>query len=227
MVFAPGEGNKPISLFQDAHSESMSFIKIYGGAVRYIPDKMSYQDWVQSEITRVDRRCCALPKIFYSSTKLRMQKVSSNISFCLRQTKGKPNVTVGQLLDPNTISNLINHDNGYKVFSTDRGLPSFWEGKKKEVFAMLRQLGPPTFFLTLSSAETRWPELLVLLKKVVDHADISEDEALQLPFLEKCRLIQQNLVTCSRYFDYRFRQLLNLIKNSDIVFGSSENFVDY
>jgi len=34
-----------------------------------------------------------------------------------------------------------------------------WEDEKKKVMAMIRQFGLPTFFLTLSAAKTRWPEL--------------------------------------------------------------------
>jgi len=37
--------------------------------------------------------------------------------------------------------------------------------EKKELMAMIRQLGPPTFFLTLSAAEKNWPELLKYLKE--------------------------------------------------------------
>lgn len=50
---------------------------------------------------------------------------------------------------------------------------------------MIRQLGPPTFFITLSPAETKWAELLVVLKKVIDCEDISEADALNMPYEER------------------------------------------
>lgn len=37
--------------------------------------------------------------------------------------------------------------------------------KGGHIMAMVRQLGIPTLFVTLSAAEARWPELLVILKK--------------------------------------------------------------
>ncbi|CAF4631979.1 unnamed protein product [Rotaria magnacalcarata] len=40
--------------------------------------------------------------------------------------------------------------------------------KKKELLAMFRQLGCPTIFLTLSAAETKWSELIVILTQVLE-----------------------------------------------------------
>lgn len=130
LVFAPGEDRTPLPILTDNDAESMSFIKIYGGTLRQIPSHMSYQDWVNSEITRTDRRCTDVPKLFFSSSKLRVQKISSSVMFCPRQTKGKPIVTAGMLLDPNCVQQIIHHD-GFKVFAKDRGSPAFWEEKKK------------------------------------------------------------------------------------------------
>jgi len=77
---------------------------------------------------------------------------------------------------------------------------------------MIRQFGLPTFFITLSAAETKWNELLVILSLFVDQRVLSEDEAAQLSNAKKSPLIRSDPVTCSRYFDYRFRQLMKLFK---------------
>jgi len=81
--------------------------------------------------------------------------------------------------------------------------------------AMIRQIGLPTFFITLSAAETRWPELIVLLKRNVDRVEINEEEALNLQFREKARLIRTDPVTCARYFDYPglYRKSVQVKKN--------------
>lgn len=62
-------------------------------------------------------------------------------------------------------------------------------------------LGGFTLFITMSAAETRWPELLKILKYTVDgeqDADVSN-----MQFREKARLIQKDPVTCARYFQHR------------------------
>ena len=42
----------------------------------------------------------------------------------------------------------------------------YWQQRKQDVFAMIRQLGKPTMFLTLSANELRWPNLLQILHKL-------------------------------------------------------------
>jgi len=78
--------------------------------------------------------------------------------------------------------------------------------------------------MTLPAAETKWPELLVILSKTVDGIDITEDEASAFSFSEKARLIRTDAITCARYFDFRFRQLFSLMKSKKGVFG--ENVVE-
>jgi len=39
----------------------------------------------------------------------------------------------------------------------------YWGAKKKTLFVMIRQLGKPTIFLTMSTSEYRWSDLLRLL----------------------------------------------------------------
>jgi len=89
----------------------------------------------------------------------------------------------------------------------------------KELMSMIRQIGIPTFFLTLSAAETHWAELLVILAKILENRVISEEEAINLTFMEKSDLIQKDPVTTSRYFDKRIRELFKLIKANDGPFG--------
>lgn len=84
LIFAPGEGNDPAPILLDTNAESMSFINIYGGTLRKIPNNMSYQGWLKSEVTRNDRRCANVTKSFYSSLKLSIHKLASSVSFHLR-----------------------------------------------------------------------------------------------------------------------------------------------
>ena len=46
-----------------------------------------------------------------------------------------------------------------------RGSPPYWERTTKYLFAMLRQLGIPTFFITLPAADRRWPEIIEAICK--------------------------------------------------------------
>jgi len=75
------------------------------------------------------------------------------------------------------------------------------------LLAQIRQFGLPSFFLTLSSADICWPELLVCLKLTVDKEKITENVASALSHSERSRLIQKDPVTCALHFDNRFKAL--------------------
>ena len=85
----------------------------------------------------------------------------------------------------------------------------YFECAKKDLFAMIRQLGPATLFCSFSAAETHWIHLLRILGKLVDGKEYSDNELKNLNWEQKCRLIQSDPVTCARHFDYQFSQFLN------------------
>jgi len=211
LVFAPGEGVCPLSLLTDDHVEELSFPCIYAGHKRELPTFLTYNDIVKSELRRNDRRAVKIPKIFFSLRKKEMLALRDAINICIRKRSQQSGLTAGQLLQSETIESLLSSDEAYKVLAGDRSSPAYWQQKMRELMAMVRQLGVPTFFLTLSAAETHWPELLVILEKVLHKRVITEKEALELSYVQKCELIQADPVTCARYFDHRFRELFKII----------------
>ena len=72
---------------------------------------------------------------------------------------GNRALTAGELKTPEGLSNLICHDDGYKFLRALRGSPPYFEKAKKDLFAMIRQLGPASLFCSFSSAETKWNHL--------------------------------------------------------------------
>ena len=84
--------------------------------------------------------------------------------------------------------------------------------------AMIRQLGCPTFFLTLSSSENRWPELLKILAKVLDQRELTDEEIAAMTIEEKNSLIRRDPITCSRYFYERMKTVWSLLKSRESPF---------
>ena len=76
---------------------------------------------------------------------------------------------------------------------------------------MLRQLGLPTFFITLSAAETMWPELLVNLEKILNITEITETDAMAMNFKDKAKLIREDPITCARNYEHRTRCLMKTL----------------
>ena len=209
--FAPGEGHTPMSLLADDNVEELSFPAIHCGHKRQLKVKLSYNDIVKSEIRRYDRRCCDPVKLFFMFRKKEMLALHSAIQIYLKMAQ-KQTFTVDQAMDHNFIEQLIRNDDAYRVLSNDRTSPVYWPLKKRELMAMIRTLGIPTFFLTLSAAETRWPELIVILVRILENKEISQEEVDQISWEHKCNLIRKDPVTCARYFDRRLRELFKLIR---------------
>ncbi|KAK9812967.1 hypothetical protein WJX72_006602 [[Myrmecia] bisecta] len=87
---------------------------------------------------------------------LQIATVTRTSSFRMRKGKlrGK-SYTAGQMLNEKTRAEAVKGDVGFQDFVCLRGSPQYWEKAKTDVFQMMRQLGSPTFFFTLSMADTR------------------------------------------------------------------------
>ena len=127
----------------------------------------------------------------------------------LRKCQGKGRrITAGQLKQPGAIDNMIHHNEGFKFLRALRGSPPYFEKAKKDIFAMIRQLGSASLFCSFSSAETQWIHLLRILGKLVDSKEYTDNELENLNWEEKSRLIQSDPVTRARHFDYQINQFI-------------------
>ena len=114
---------------------------------------------------------------------------------------------------------MIQHNDGFRILQVDRSSPAFWEHNKKNVFSMMRQLGMPHIFLTVSAAEMKWTELIIMLKKILDNEEINEKDCEELTWQDKIKLIQNDPITCARYYNYRIQELFKLLKSKNGIFN--------
>ena len=218
---APGEGQKPLSIFKDPDAEYLAFPTLFcgqkrvGNSERHVP--VYYSDICKWELRCVDRRVALhIPNIFFKMKKLQVEQVCSKVHLAVRRckTKGK-SYTAGYILKDNMGESLVRLDEGYRIFKTIRNSPQYWENQKREVFAMIRQLGLPTLFLSLSANDLQWSELIIALGKLVDNKDYTADlERNTLSWETRTRLVQSDPVTCVRHFDHRVSQFIETILKS-------------
>jgi len=167
--FAPGEGNKPLGVFMDKDAEYLSFPTIFCGKRRDDnkdrTTPVHYSTICKWELRNKDRQVAeSVPNIFFKLKKLQIKQIQDSATLSLRKckTKGKK-YTAGELKSQETIDNLVRLDEGFRVLRNLRGSPPYFEKCKKDLFAMIRQLGKPTWFCSFSAAETRWVHLLKIL----------------------------------------------------------------
>ena len=125
----------------------------------------------------------------------------------------------------NNSSSILCHNEGYRFLKTICGSPSYFESVRKNLFAMLRFHGTPTWFFTLSAAEAHWPDLIKNLKKVLDNEEYSDEQIQTMPPDEIKNLILRDPVTCARHFQYRTEILFSqYLKAKEAPLGELKNF---
>ena len=103
-----------------------------------------------------------------------------------------------------TVNQFIVRDKAYSSMNAIKGTPVYWKklDEADEVLAVVKQLGIPTFFLTLSCADLRWNELISIISKL-NGLNISEEDVDQMSYHEKCDTLNKNSVLVVRHFQYR------------------------
>ena len=155
------------------------------------------------------------------------KQVRDCISIALRQTKGRQqlgqNIDARFLKNPHDVQNLLKRDKAYSFLKNIRGSPSYWQKMFYELLAMIRTLGIPTWFLTLSAADMKWPEVIQAIAAQYQ-TTYTEEEVLALPWQTKSMWLRSNPVTAARMFQYRLETFVIafLKSNSEPIGGVAE-----
>ena len=164
---------------------------------------MTYSEIVRSELRNSDRRAAScVENIFFKTKKLQMKQLIDQTQIVMRKCKTKGKSLTAEDVKGDGAKEYIHSDKAYKFMKSLRGSPPYFQAVSKDLFAVIRQLGAATFFMSLSAAETRWSHLLKILSQIIDDKELSDEEVLNLTWQEKSRLIQSDPVTCARHFDF-------------------------
>lgn len=87
----------------------------------------------------------------------------------------------------------------------------YWVYRKQDLFAMIRQQGKSTVFLTVSANEIRWPKFLNLQNKFCGR--FPGVDAGSMNRSQRCTLVSENPVTCCIYFNKLVDNLINILRS--------------
>lgn len=207
---APGHRAMPLNIIYDRHAEELSFPAIYYGQPRRFHMGVSVTPYMMatSELRRSDRRGATPQKVLYVAMKILRLRMVDGIYSTFRNVSTTENVTRRMLEDPEFLKEFVVQNLAFM-----KSVPNsvqYWASRKRDLFAMLRQLGKPTIFLTLSANEVRWLILLNLLLKLSNKypGKVAED----LNTSERCNLVSDDPVTCCIYFHKLVVTLMNMLK---------------
>ncbi|XP_053596141.1 uncharacterized protein LOC103578666 [Microplitis demolitor] len=167
-----------------------------------------------SELRRSDRRAVTPYHLLYMAMKIMRIRVRDSLTVAFKHVGKDTKITRQQIEDDEYINNCIETNLAFL-----RSIPNstwYWMDRKKDLFAMIRQFGKPTVFLTVSANEIGWNDLLQTLYKLKHNSEISEEFAELLHYLEKTTLVNEDAVTCAIHFNKLVNVLLKILTSPKI-----------
>ena len=101
-----------------------------------------------------------------------------------------------------TVKAFLSKDEAYQFMGNIKGTPAYWKKFLYEVLSMVKQLGLPTFFMTLSCADLQWDEVTSIIASLRGET-LTQEEIDHMDFFTRCAYPNQNPVLLARHFQYR------------------------
>jgi len=156
-------------------------------------------DYCQARIMCQDPRFQRNDYLFYSLSVMEYYRARQNVGVCLRQGNNVPEGLVQNI-----------HINMRAL----RGSNAYWQTACSGLIAMVRNLGPPQWVLTLSCNDLNWKDIL---QACLIAAGRKGEDIDHLSFNEKQRLIIEHPVALSRHF--MVRAIMYILQNDDTLLG--------
>ncbi|CAF1463104.1 unnamed protein product [Rotaria sordida] len=222
---APAEKNRPASLLREQGLEAKAFPHLFPDGKNTFDEtrenKIKFSTYANSRLFNADFRYASDPHyVFFLQYLTDIQHASSGISVQLRKSCSKSQFTLQNISNKKYLSNMLKTDMIFKHLIKVRGSPQYWSLILSELFAMIRQLGVPTWFCSFSAADARWIELL---HHLADYHNIPRKE--KYTWNETNFLLNSNPVIVARMFDRRFRGFMkNIILSKCAALGEVTDY---
>ncbi len=217
-VIAPGQGKKPICQDNLPYAFEHANLDVFAGQPSELAKHITLSDRIKCYSTNFNPAMRTPRGLFYMALSILRDHVKSAINMELR--KGNTlKMSAIEALDKSNMDDLVSRNKAFLVTKKVRSTPGYFHSAKLDLWAMIRQLGIPTLFMTFSAGEAYWVELIILLVKLQHDKDITEEEVFNMTAEEKNLLIQNDPGTCARYFHEKQSNLIKYLKSSDGPFG--------
>ncbi|KAL9977715.1 hypothetical protein ACROYT_G015152 [Oculina patagonica] len=220
---APGENKHPVSMMTDRFCEELAFPVLFPkGQYGYKMDrkeKLTPVKYFNAWLLHYTGRFAMNPEyLFFAQFIIEQKKVSDSINIALKKLHGQPVTALQLKSNQQYVKNLIFKDQAYLFLRNIPGSPPYWQKFMFEVLSMVQQLGIPTWFLTLSCADLRWPELFHILSRIKGQ-NMTDEQIDNLSYNEKCSLLNLNPVITAKHFQYRVESFFKdvLLSNANPI----------
>lgn len=164
-----------------------------------------------SELRRSDRRGTTPQHLLYVAMKILRMRTRDSLSVAFKFIGKNTTLTKEQIESSHFINECLESNLAFL-----RSIPNstyYWSQRKRDLFAMIRQLGKPKIFLTMSANEIGWPKLMQILYKLKNNgSDIDLEELTKIDYL-KASLVNEDPVTCAVYFNKLINVIMNILQS--------------
>ncbi|CAB4019984.1 myosin heavy fast skeletal muscle, partial [Paramuricea clavata] len=211
---APGENQTPCAFLMDEKFEELANPSKYpygrGGLSTKRQRKITARKYFNQRLLHKDGRFASdIDYLLAAQYTVEAKQVRDDMQITLRQTRGQSfqnrTVNAGLVKSSDNLQAMIRTDTAFKFLKNVRGSPAYWKTVLLDLLAMVRQLGMPTWFLTLSAADMQWPEVIQSIARQYGKV-MTADDVKNMPWVEKCKWLRSNPVTASRQFKHRLDQ---------------------
>ncbi|XP_078660053.1 uncharacterized protein LOC144904785 [Branchiostoma floridae x Branchiostoma belcheri] len=208
---APGENQTPCAFFTDDRFEELANPSKYpygrGGLGEKRQKGITPRKYFNLRLLHKDGRFAKdIEYLLAAQYSVEAKQIKDSIQINLRQTRGHTfqnrKINAGLMKNLDNVQAMLRTDNAFKFLTNVRGSPPYWNKALLDLLAYVRQLGIPTWFLTLSAADMQWPEVIQSIAHQYGR-NLTADDIQNMTWQEKSKWLRCNPVTAARQFHHR------------------------
>ena len=208
VIIAPGQGKTPVSILRDEFCEQQAFPHLlpndkFGYSVpRDIP--LSLARYFNQRLLNFNQYFASdADYTFFARSVYEQHHLRSTINFAMHKIK-PGTLTAGPVKSnfKETVERFVASDNAFFLMSSVKGTSACRKQFLYDVLAMVKQLGIPTYFLTMPRADLRSEELPYIINRL-NNLGLHKEELKILSYQERCNLSNNNSVLVARHFQYK------------------------
>ena len=211
----PKNKNLPINTFTDANTEQLAFPWLFpdgkNALKSFRPERLTTLRYFQSRLLSSDPRwALSMPYLFWATNYTEKMKLSENISIATRMKNSGSHATSAGQVRADITSNPDYPEHSFGFMKSIRGSTAYWKSAQMDLFSMIKNIGPPTWFITLSANDINWEDLIsILCKRHNMPSDVASIQKLSRD--EKVKLMTSDPITTARHFSHRVHHFIHRV----------------
>ena len=132
------------------------------------PRKLTYRKYFNRLLDVGGRFACDVDYLFVAQYIVEAKQVlDDGNNYIWHQKPQSRQFTTSQARDKVLLNQFVRSDKAYSFMKNIRGSPPYYQRTFYDLLAMIRQLGTPAWFFTLSAADLKWPDIISTIAKQV------------------------------------------------------------